>query len=135
MKRAIAVVTHHWDSQQPLPLSAASYQKIEGQLDSGDRILIYQHAPVNAIIAEAEVVDAIAQKIDDWPDSAVSGYPTAGFGDEAAYLLPLRVLYSREGTNRIPQVDVRDRLEDPAFPSAEFMFVDATEYDRLNDFP
>jgi hypothetical protein len=131
----IIVVPAEWTPDDAVGFSDEMVQKWGDQMDSGLRLLIYKNEPVNAIVAEGVMSDRIFQKLDEWPGVNVAERPMTGLHERATYLLPLRILYTRAEDDTIPVTKVRERLNDPDFPDAEFRPLDLTAYGALTNWP
>lgn len=132
---AIAVVPPDWEPSKPLSFSDTGYNEWNGHVMAGTRVLIYKPAPVNAIVAEAEVPDARFLRLDEWPAANVGEALRTGFGAAATHILPLRVLYTRDDTTHIPLDTVREYLEDESFPTEEWHVIEQTAYQSLTNWP
>lgn len=127
---ALAVVPAGWQTENPILFSEAEHDAIRPSFESGMRVLIYEDAPVNAIIAQAQASGFV--RTTDWPQ--------ANLGDinpndpEQSYALGLQVQFALHTPNaQVSQARVREVLNDPAFPrpGRQWIFLDREQYDAL----
>ncbi len=130
---AMVVVPPNWKPDMPVGLSAETHRQYIDHLRSGLRVLIYKAAPVSAIVAEAEVIDQMMVKVEDWPN--VRERPETGTGKPADYVLPLRILYSRASSNYIDRPTVQEWVDNPDFPNIEWLPISADAYGELTNWP
>lgn len=130
----LAVVPEAWDTEMPLEFTAAEYAQYNPAIEAGTRIVIYMTGPVNGVVSEGVVSDDNFIHIADWPASTSGAMKR--LVPDAAYLLPLRVLYRRTSQASILHQDrVRDILGDPAFPQAgvPYRVLSDGEYQELTE--
>lgn len=126
---AIKVVPPEWKVSMPLPFDKASHDA--SGVENGTRVLVYVQG--TGIVAEGEVHGFFIEPR-RWAQETKDNLPEA-FAN-ADYLLPLGVVYKREGTTAITLEAVRDALADPAFPDGEtWRPIEREVYERLNNFP
>jgi hypothetical protein len=133
---AIRVIASDWELEQPLPFSEEGYQRWRDEIEAGTRVVLYQSAPVNAIVAEGQV-SGIFVKLDEWPESTRERIPGSVAGTQAAYALPLQILYRRGPTAYIPLEHIREHL-DENFPESalEWLPIEKMAYHEFTrDFP
>jgi hypothetical protein len=130
---AVVTVPADWTPETPVGLSADTHRQYIDSLQSGMRVLIYKGAPVNAIVAEGEVIDQMMVRLDDWPN--VKQRPMTGTGKPADYVLPLRILYSRAAFATIDLPTVKDWIDNPDFPNVEWLPLSPDAYGELTNWP
>jgi hypothetical protein len=132
---AIVVVPSDWTPEHAVGLSEETHQRYFDMLRSGSRVLIYKSAPVDAIVAEGEVIDQMMVRLDEWPATNVHERPHTGVGTRADYVLPLRILYSRASFDYISLPVVQEWVNDPDFPHVEWLPIDEDAYGELTNWP
>lgn len=132
---AIAVVPPDWTPEKPLAFSEADYNRWRDTVQAGTRVLIFKTAPINALIAEAEVHDQIFLHLTEWPMANVGEFLKTSSGEIATYVLPIRILYDRDDTIQIPLATVRQAVDDPQFPQQAWLPIEQPAYSALTNWP
>jgi hypothetical protein len=130
---AVVVVPPDWTPEMPIGLSEATHARYFSSLEGGLRVLIYKSAPINAIIAEGEVIDHMMLRVDDWPH--MQELPRTSTGQNAEYVLPLRLLYSRPTFEYIGLSTIQEWIDDPDFPNVEWMPINDDAYSEFSMWP
>jgi hypothetical protein len=131
----MVVVPANWTPDMPIGLSQATHDRFVGSLEGGVRVLIYKGDPVNAIVAEGEVIDHLMVRLDDWPHIRPRERPLTGTGQPADYVLPLRILYQRASFDYIDLPTVQEWIDNPDFPNVEWMPINADAYGEFTNWP
>jgi hypothetical protein len=131
----LLVVPSDWIAEMAVGLSEDTYQRYFDHLQSGMRVLIYKPAPVDAIVAEGEVIDHLMLRLSDWPHVSIRERPRTGLGKPADYVLPLRMLYSRPSFNYIGLPTIQEWIDDPDFPNVECLLINQDAYAELSNWP
>ena len=131
---ALVVVPPDWASDKPIGLSRAAYKRYVETLESGERVLIYKASPVDAIVAEGEIVTHQIPRSDDWPAPNVPEPLLTGLGTLADYVLPLRLLYALPSFSYIGLPDVEEWVDNPAFPHVEWVRISREAYKTFTDW-
>ncbi|MEQ8673808.1 MAG: hypothetical protein RLP44_03925 [Aggregatilineales bacterium] len=101
MQYGIITVPATWNINRPIGFSQNEYQQWHEEIKTGCRVLVFQSAPVYAIVAEGIVQDNIFQKLENWP--LQSTHPVMTFeGNEAEYVMTLRILRNYSTSTHIP---------------------------------
>ncbi len=127
-KYVLVVVPSDWDLKAPLQLTEAEHARVVQNIEQDTRILLYQPAPVDALVAEGAVTPEDIIRVADWParnfDHLLPG---------TVYLLPVRIAYQRGDAPPVRLDGVRAALENPAFPRSDQKWVpiDREVYEQL----
>ncbi|MBI5671627.1 MAG: hypothetical protein HZC41_26845 [Chloroflexi bacterium] len=130
---AILTVPADWTVDTPIGLSQQTVDEIFDDLHEGMRVLIFKGAPVNAIVAEGEIVDQVLVKLDEWPSVNVRQRPMNAWGKPTDYVVPLRILYTRAEHNQVPLTTILDWADSPI--NAEWIPLDRDSYERFTNWP
>jgi hypothetical protein len=127
-KYALAVVPADWDLKAPLQLTEAEHTRVVSDIEQDTRVILYQLAPRDAVVAEGAVTPEEIIRVADWPAQNVGDVRPG-----TAYLLPVRIAYQRGDEPAVGLNDVRMALEDPAFPRTDQVWVpiDRAVYEHL----
>jgi hypothetical protein len=131
---AIAVVAPEWTPENPLAFTEAGYNRWKESIEPGTRVLIFKAAPVNALVAEGEVHDTHFLHLTEWPMANVGEFLKSGDGEIATYVLPIRILYTRENIE-IPLETIHQYVDAPQFPHQEWLPIDLNAYNALTNWP
>lgn len=121
----IKVVPAIWEYAMPLPFTQAEHNAVE--MEQGMRILIYRAGA--GIVAEGEV-HGFAIRPSEWNPQTTADLPPEF--QQADYLQPVRVLYSRE--DPIPPSEVQAALGDGQVLQ-DWQGVSRETYSRLTNWP
>jgi len=132
---SIVVVPADWTPDIPVGLSEDAHKRYFQTLQSGARVLIYKAAPVDAIVAEAEVIDQFMIRVEDWPGASAEGGTMTAVGTRADYVLPLRILYIRPSFTYIGLPVVQDWIDEPDFPYVEWTPISQEAYQEFANWP
>ncbi|MCU0498948.1 MAG: hypothetical protein MUF87_16470 [Anaerolineae bacterium] len=125
---ALIAVPSDWTSEQPYGVSQATYEQYHREIQADTRLLVFQIAPSNRIVAEATVLTSWFEKVADWPQPP-SIPPVTAHGEPAEYVLPLRIVFSYQGVHPVPLEEIRRKtgLEQ----IAEYHPIDVATYQAL----
>jgi hypothetical protein len=126
---ALKVVPGSWEIEQPLPFTEAEYQLHRDKMEPGTRVVIYQGAPVNGVVAEGQVNQSFIH-VDEWKDSLAVNLRQKNY----PHLLPVQILYQRAGPAAVmPLARVREILGDTEFPrpGQEWIVLENQQYHLL----
>jgi hypothetical protein len=127
-------VPAEWTADQIVGFDEATYQSMKEDIQSGTRLLLYKPEPVNAIMAEAEVITPRFERVADWQGINHSQPPMTSRGKPAQYVLPIRVVYTHHGGEEIPLDYILDTLDLNALPSTDWIPVNGNEYNGLVEY-
>jgi hypothetical protein len=132
---ALVVVPADWKTNEPIGLSEEAHKRWMQVMDTAQRVLIYKSSPVDAVVAEGEVIDKLNIRLDEWPKANMKEKVLTATGTPAAYAVPLRILYTRAAEKLIPLERVREWVDDPQFPNAEWLPLTPDAYAELTNWP
>jgi hypothetical protein len=130
----IIQVPASWTSDQVVGFDEETYALMKDQIQAGTQLLIYKPAPVNAIIAQADVIMNRFERMSDWQNINNSQPPLTSRGKPAGYILPLRILMTLHGDQQIPLDYILDTLDLNALPAMEWIPLSASEYNGLVNY-
>lgn len=134
MDHALLTVPSTWTANSAVGFSAEAYARWHEKIPPGCRVLVLMSTPVNAIVAEGEVQDNVFVRIDEWPVKPREPIYT-GPGQEAAYVLPLRLLASFPPSDYVPEARIYELSDLKNVTSQEWIPLDVTLYQALRDYP
>jgi hypothetical protein len=132
---ALEVVPPDWTSDKPICLSRVAYKRYFETFVGGEPVLIYKASPVDAIVAEGEMIAPLMPRVGDWPAPNVPEPLLTGLGTLADYVLPLRILYAQPSFNYVGLADVENWVDDPAFPYVEWTPISREAYAEFTNWP
>jgi hypothetical protein len=130
----IIQVPADWTSDSIVGFDEETYHLMKDQIQPGTRLLLYKPAPVNAIMAEADILINRFERVEDWKGINNSQAPKTSRGKPAQYVLPLRILYTHHGADQVPLDHILDQLDLNALPSTDWIPLSSNEYNGLINY-
>lgn len=88
---AMLLVPIDWKPEDPIGISEQTRQQYRAELTGGTELLLVKPQPINAIIGQAEIVSNDPLAVKDWPEELVAKTPKNSAGQDADYVIPMRI--------------------------------------------